>query len=181
MPRQARVIPEIGYLHVISRGNNKRKVFRYERDKKKYYQHLKGCKYEDKVSILHYCIMSNHVHLLIEVNQKSNLSRFMQRVNLKYVYYHRKRYSYCGHVWQDRFQGKIIDEEGYFIRCGKYIELNPVRAGIVFSPEQYQFSSYHYYAFGQKDLLITQNPLYQDLGLKSKQRQGVYRDLMAEE
>lgn len=181
MPRQARNIPSIGYMHVISRGNNKRRVFRYDRNKKQYYTYLKGCKYEDAIEICHYCLMSNHVHLLVGLNEESDLSRFMKRVNLKYVYYHRKRYSYCGHLWQDRFQGKIIEKENYFIRCGKYIELNPVRAGMVSSPEQYQFSSYHYYAFGRKDPLITENPLYKEFGKNSKERQQVYRNLMAEE
>jgi putative transposase len=125
--------------------------------------------------------MTNHLHLIVGVNQESNLSRFMKRVNLKYVYYYCKKYTYCGHLWQDRFKGKVINNERYFIRCGKYIELNPVRAGIVSSPEYYQFSSYHYYAFGKEDKLITENPIYEDLGRQLEVRQSTYRSLVAEE
>jgi putative transposase len=181
MPRKAREIPTEGYLHVISRGNNKRKVFRYERDKKRYYIYLKNLKEKEKINICHYCLMSNHIHLLVEVGKKSNLSRFMKRINLKYVYYHLRKYTYCGHLWQDRFQSKIINNEPYLIQCGKYIELNPVKAGIVVSPEEYPFSSYHYYAFGQEDPLITPNPLYENLGLQQKERQCRYRNLIIEE
>ena len=181
MPRHARVIPLIGYMHIISRGNNRRKLFRHERDKKRYYLYLMHSKFEDKIDILHYCIMSNHLHLLVGVNQTSDLSRFMKRVNLKYTCYYQSKYTYCGHLWQNRFKGKIIDNEIYLIRCGKYIELNPVRAGIVFSPQHYKFSSYHYYAFGENDALITPNPLYEDLSLEQKKRWYLYRNLMMDE
>lgn len=181
MPRQAREIPSTGYLHIISRGNNKRKIFRYERDKKQYYLYLKVLKQKENIDICHYCLMGNHVHLLVKVKQESNLSRFMQRVNLKYVYYHNRKYTYCGHLWQGRFQSKIISNEPYLIQCGKYIELNPVRAGIVSSPENYPFSSYRYYGFGQEDSLITSNPLYDGLSKQWEKKQHIYRNLVTEE
>ncbi|MCK4912113.1 MAG: transposase [Candidatus Omnitrophica bacterium] len=181
MPRQAREIPLTGYLHIISRGNNKRKIFRYERDKKQYYLNLKKLNQQDKVNICHYCLMSNHIHLLVEIRQGSNLSRFMKRINLKYVYYYQRKYTYCGHLWQGRFQSKIINDELYLIQCGKYIELNPVRAGSVASPEDYPFSSYRYYGFGRKDSLITPNPLYRDLSARQDKRQRLYRNLVLEE
>jgi len=181
MPRQARIIPQTGFLHIICRGNNKRKVFRYERDKNRYHQYLRDFKLEDKIDIYHYCLMNNHLHLIAGLNQDSNISRFMKRANLRYFYYYRKKYTYCGHLWQGRFKSKIIDSEEYLIQCGKYIELNPVRAGIITYPEDFKFSSYNYYAFGRKDLLITENPLYKDLGLQQKERQYTYRTMMLEE
>jgi len=181
MARVARAIPEQGYLHIINRGNNKRKVFRYHRDKQQYYRYLKYLKGKDKIDIYHYCIMSNHIHLLVGINPKSNISKFMQRLNLKYTYYHKRKYNYCGYLWQGRFRSKIIDDERYFLQCGKYIELNPVRAGIVLQAQNYQFSSYNYYAFGAKDSLISENPLYKELGLNKEQRQDFYRILVAEE
>ena len=181
MPRKAREVPINGYLHIISRGNNKRKIFRYEQDKKRYYLYLSNLKQEEKINICHYCLMGNHVHLLVKVSQESNLSLFMKRINLKYVYYYRKKYTYCGHLWQDRFQSKIINDEPYLIQCGKYIELNPVRAGIVSTPEDYIFSSYNYYGFGQKDSLVTPSPLYEDLSNEEEKRQNIYRNLVNEE
>lgn len=179
MPRKPRVIPLVGCLHIICRGNNQRRVFRYERDKNWYYRYLKKFKDEDKIDIHHYCFMKNHVHLIVGLNQESDLSRFMKRVNLKYFYYYRKKYTYSGHLWQGRFKSKVIDSEEYLIQCGKYIELNPVRAGVVSSPENYEFSSYHYYAFGKEDTLITQDPLYEGLDIKQKERQYAYQQLTA--
>lgn len=180
MPRDARKIPLEGYLHIISRGNNRRKIFRYQRDKKQYYLYLKKLKREEKIDIYHYCLMGNHIHLMVRVEENSNLSRFMKRVNLKYVHCYQRRYTYFGHLWQDRFQSKIIDSEAYLLRCGKYIELNPIRAGIVSSPEDYRFSSYSYYAFGRKDALVTPNFFYQDFGKKEKEKQRRYRELIIE-
>ncbi len=181
MPRHARVIPLEGYMHIISRGNNRRKILRYPQDKRRYLLYLDKLKREERIDICHYCIMSNHVHLIVGLKKESRLSRFMKRVNLKYVYYYRKRHTYFGHLWQDRFKGKIIDNDSYLIQCGKYIELNPVRAGIVLVAEDYIFSSYNYYAFGQTDELITEDPLYKDLGNMQEKRQLCYRNMMIEE
>jgi len=181
MPRDRRLIPEAGFLHVISRGNNRRKIFRYERDLEEYYSILLKSRAEDKVNISHYCLMNNHIHLIVNVEEDSNLSRFMKRVNLKYVYYYRRKYTYCGHLWQDRFMSKIIDREEYLIQCGKYIELNPVRADIVKQPEEYRFSSYLHYAFGVKDELIQDDPLYPYLGKTQELRQIRYKDMIIEE
>ena len=128
MPRDRRYIPETGFLHVISRGNNRRKIFRYERDLEAYYLILLKSKAEDRINISHYCLMTNHVHLIVSVGEDSDLSRFMKRVNLKYVYHYRRKYTYYGHLWQDRFKAKAIGREEYLIQCGKYIELNPIRA-----------------------------------------------------
>ncbi len=89
MPRDARLIPAEGFLHVMCRGNNRRKLFLRPRDFKTYYLFLKKLKEEEALKIFHYCLMPNHVHLLVGVNTESNLSRFMQRVNLKYFYYYR--------------------------------------------------------------------------------------------
>jgi putative transposase len=181
MPRVARSLPSTGFVHVISRGNNRRKIFRYDRDKKKYLHYLADTRFEDQIDIMHYCIMSNHVHLLVHINEQSDLSRFMQRNNLKFTWYCRTKYDFCGHLWQDRFTGKTIDNEEYLIRCGKYIELNPVRAGVVKKPHEYHFSSYNYYAFGKIDTLIAYNPWYDDLSSDSQQRRRLYRGLMAED
>ncbi len=178
MPRDARKIPPEGFLHVTSRGNNRKKIFGSKQNKKTYYLYLKKLKKEEKVDICHYCIMDNHVHLLVRVEEKSNLSRFMKRVNLKYTSYYRNKYNHCGHLWQGRFHSKIIDNEAYLIQCGKYIELNPVRAGVVSSPENYQFSSYSYYGFGKPDPILKPNPFYEELGKNTKEKQKEYRNLI---
>lgn len=178
MPRSSRLIPDYGALHVMCRGNNKRRVFLKERDYKYYYRCLVELKYEEGIKIYHYCLMPNHPHLLVGVHEESSLSHFMQRTNGKYVYYYKKRHQYVGHLWQDRFKSKIISDEGYLARCGKYIELNPVRSGLVDSPQEYVFSSYRHYAFGQEDKLVDDNPLFLALDKDPVKRSEIYRNII---
>lgn len=181
MPRHARIVPCEGYLHIICRGNNRRKLFLRPRDFEIYYLILKKLKNEEKIKILHYCFMSNHVHLLVGITEESGLSRFMKRLNIKYSNYYRKKRTYVGHLWQDRFQSKVIETDEYFIQCGKYIELNPVRAGLVKFPEEYRFSSFSHYGLGLEDKLIDDDPLYIDLGRTAVERQIVYRNIFLNE
>jgi len=181
MPRIARLIPEYGALHVMCRGNNKRKVFRREKDYKFYYNSLISLKTKEYVKVYHYCLMPNHVHLVVGVDEDSNLSRFMQRVNGKYAYYYKKRYTYVGHLWQDRFKSKIITRESYLAQCGKYVELNPVRASIVEFPQEHTYSSYKYYALGIKDKLVDENPLFLSLNKDFDKRIEIYRDILRAE
>lgn len=178
MPRASRLIPERGALHVICRGNNKRKIFRHERDYRFFYYCLVNLKKKEEIKIYHYCFMPNHVHLLVWVEEFSNLSRFMQRVNGKYVFYYKKRHKYTGHLWQDRFKSKIIDKESYLVQCGKYIELNPIRGGIVDSPEEYIYSSYRHYALGLVDKLVDDNPLFLSLDKELTRRSQIYKNII---
>jgi len=164
MPRTRRLIPVDLPMHIMCRGNNKQAIFRSDSDKLYYYDLLLDFKDENKVDIMHYCIMVNHIHLLILPNANDMLARFMKQVNLSYFCYFKAKYEFCGHLWQGRFKSSIIDSNSYLMQCGKYIELNPVRAGIVQNPQDYKFSSYRYYALGAKDKLITANPAYLNLG-----------------
>jgi len=102
----------------------------------------------------------------------------MKKLNLSYFYYFKRNYSWIGHFWQDRYKSKPVGKDRYFIQCGKYIELNPVRANIVKKPENYSFSSYNHYAKGVKDKLITEDFFYQDLAKNQLQRQRAYQELV---
>lgn len=181
MPRSARVIPPQGYMHLISRGNNRRTLFHCKKDFHIYFKLLRKLKTEESIEILHYCLMPNHVHLLIRVAENSRVSRFMQRLNLLYSFIYRKRRGYAGYLWQGRFKGKIIEEDSYLIQCGKYIELNPVRAGIVHAPEEYPYSSYGYYAYGRRDEIVDVDPLYLDLGADHEKIRLIYRSMILNE
>lgn len=178
MSRSARFVPENGYLHVMCRGNNRRKVFDRVNDYLFYLWLLGKYKREAAVKIIHYCLMPNHVHILAEVAPESKLCSFMKRVNLVYFFRYRKRREYVGHLWQGRFKSKIIERGSYFVQCGKYIELNPVRAGLCEMPEEYPYSSYSYYAHGKKSELLDMDPLYTDLGSTPQERQAAYRNLI---
>jgi putative transposase len=104
----------------------------------------------------------------------------MKQLNLTYFHYYRKLYGYFGHFWQDRFKSNIIEIDSYLLQCGKYIELNPVRAGMVDHPAQYPFSSYNFYAIGKPDTLITPSPAYLGLSDSSSLRQKQYVDFVVD-
>ncbi len=122
--------------------------------------------------------MPNHVHLLLHSELRETLSKYLQRVNLSYSCWYRKRYEFCGHVWQGRFRSSPIEKESYLTECGRYIERNPLNAGIVSSPEEYRWSSYHFYAEGTPDPLVTPTPMYLGFGADDAERRRRYRDYL---
>jgi putative transposase len=174
MSRAKRIIPHEGAMHIMCRGNNKQAILTEYQDKWMYYSLLKKYKDENSVNIYHYCILNNHVHLIIKLNPQSHLSRFMKQVNLSYFLYYKNIYGYWGHIWQNRFKSNLIDSDLYLLQCGKYIELNPVRAGIVRSPNMYTFSSYKYYANGKPDSILSADPLYLELSSCPKKRKALF-------
>ena len=175
MPQIFRILPEEGVLHILTRGNNRQKVFEDNHDYKTYLKFIKIYKQENKISIYHYCVMPNHVHLIVAITQDSELSKFMKQLNLAYLHHHKKRYGYLGHLWQGRYKSLIISEDEYLITCGRYIELNPVKAGIVKDPKEYEYSSYNAYAYGRKDEIVEYSPMYLELGKTTKERKQNYR------
>jgi len=181
MPRIFRILPETGVFHILTRGNNQGKVFIGNKDHLFYLNLLKEYKSEHNFMLYHYCLMPNHVHLVLETTPKTDLPMLMKQINLKYFYHFKKRYSYCGHLWQGRFKSLLIEKDKYLIACGRYIELNPVRARIVNSPEKYPYSSFKFYAQGIKDSILNINPLYVGLGKTNQLRQANYRKLFEEE
>ena len=164
----------------MSRGNNKQTLFTTD-DEKSYFKFLLyKNKNDNSISIYHYCIMNNHVHLIIQVSDAMNLSRFMKQVFLAYYQFFRNEHDYVGHLVQGRFKSIIIDSESYFLQCGKYVELNPVRGGIVRNPADYPFSSFNYYAQGAADGLVDPNPLYLTMGRTERERQSRYINLVVD-
>lgn len=180
MPRVRRDIPDEGALHIIARGNNKRYLFRKERDLTYFKNLLREYKQRYKCLIHHYCFMKNHIHLVVGLNEDSLLSKMMHGVELKYAQYYKRRYNHIGHFWQDRFKSFIIEDDRYLLACGLYIEANPVRAGIVRDPKDFIWSSYNFYAFGCEDNIIDADSYYLTLSNKADKRQGIYRKLMVE-
>jgi len=165
----------------MCRGNNKQIVFRSSEDKLKYYSLLFDLKAENCVGILHYCLMDNHLHLIVWVHEGSRLARFMLQVNLGYFFYFKRKYCYDGHFWQNRYRSNLIEEDSYLIQCGKYIELNPVRAHMVTMPEEYKFSSYSHYAFGKEDKIIMDSFAYVALSQNIESRKQLYRSFVIDE
>ena len=174
MPRIARIYLEEGIFHILTRGNNRQWIFKDEQDFLRYLLILKELKIEHPFQLYHYCLMNNHVHLILEVNPKTELSKFMKRLNLSYYHYYKKRYGYSGHFWEDRYKSLLIEKENYLLACGLYVERNPVRARMVKKAEKYPYSSYSYYAQGKKDGLMDRNIYYDDLGKTEEERRKEY-------
>lgn len=181
MPRPPRLLLPKTYYHIITRGNNQNVVFKADLDYHYYLKLLRRYKEELFFDLYHYCLMPSHVHLLIQTKDAGNFSLFMKKINLAYFHYYHNKYGWVGHFWQGRFKSQPIGKDDYFIQCGKYIELNPIRAGIVKKPEEYDFSSYNYYVLGKRNNLLTDDIFYEELGKSQKERQKNYQKMIVEE
>lgn len=149
MPRHQRVLSETGIYHVMMRGNERRKLFQDEEDKQAFLDTL-FVKKEDKGFLVYaYCLMDNHVHLLVKEGSES-LATMMKRINTSYAYYFNQKNHRVGHLFQDRFKSEPIEDERYLLAVIRYIHNNPVKAGIVQNPEQYKWSSYNSYLYSHK-------------------------------
>ena len=121
--------------------------------------------------------MNNHIHLIVRLEPGADLSKFLKQVFLAYYAFYRNKHDYSGHLFQGRFKNIIIETRTYLLQCGKYIELNPVRAKIVRHPGDYRFSSFLYYAEGRHDPLVKRNPCYEALGNTEAERRIAYKAL----
>ena len=156
MPRLARNELEGKTLfHVMVQGINKEKIFEGEREKLDYIKLMNQHKEEFHVKIIAYCVMSNHVHLLINTEKIENLTHYMHIVNTSYGIYYNKNKKRVGYVYRDRFKTQVINDERHLYNCIIYIHNNPVKAGICKDTSQYKFSSYKSFFDKQKqDILI---------------------------
>ncbi len=171
MPRTARIAPKEFVYHILARGNNKQDIFKDEEDFKQYIDILLKYKSKYNYKLYHYVLMTNHVHLVIEPTETGGeLSQIMKGINLSYAQYFKKKFNYTGHFWQDRFKSIIISKDEYLLACGSYVELNPVRAGMVKDPKDYPWSSYTANAYGGKDDLLDQHIIFDKLSTKETVR-----------
>jgi putative transposase len=181
MPRTARIAPQGHVYHVLTRGNNRQNVFEDNEDFKKYLDLLFLYKGKYHFKLYHYVIMTNHVHLIIEPTGGGGyLSEIMKGINLAYARHYKRKYSHTGHFWQDRYKSIIISKDEYLLACGSYVELNPVRAKMVETPEDYTWSSYRVYAHGESYALIDEDPVYLNLSGEEKVRREKYREFVQE-
>src|SRR4030042_7164252 len=179
MPRMARIAPGGHVFHVLTRGNNRQDVFLDTEDYQTYREILKKYKEKFECKIYHYCLMTNHVHLVLEtLAEGGGLAEVMKGINLSYAQQYKRRYNHIGHFWQDRFKSILISSDQYLLACGSYVELNPVRAGIVKAPRDYRWSSYRVYAYGKKDLLVDEHLIYLELSKDESKRRKRYREFV---
>lgn len=151
--------------HVVQRGNNRQVCFFASEDYQFYLECLGDACGKYHVVCHAYVLMTNHVHLLLSPSSAEGISLLMQSIGRRYVQYVNKRYRRCGTLWESRHKASLIDAENYLLSCYRYIELNPVVAGIVDHPGAYQWSSYQVNAWGGAgDELISPHELYLSLG-----------------
>lgn len=178
MPRGPRKIYDGALLNITSRGNNKKPIFKKNIDYIIFKNLLLRFATEYKIKVYHYCLMPNHIHLIVKINNKKSLSKTMHRLQLSYFYHFKRRYKYVGRFWQGRFHSKLIENELYLLTAGLYIEANPVRAKLTKEPSQYKWNSYNGYICQEKDPIIELDPYYLSLSDKTTERQKIYRKIM---
>ncbi|MBI3990531.1 MAG: transposase [Candidatus Omnitrophica bacterium] len=158
MPRTSRLLISNVCYHIIQRGNQKQNIFLEEVDFKKYLEIVLHYKRKYNFKVYAYCLMLNHIHLVVEVKKVADLSKVMQGISLTYTIWFNKKYAKVGHLWQGRFKNMVIQKDAYLIDCINYIEYNPVRANVVSSPLDYMWSSWKHRVFNIKSALLDEVP-----------------------
>jgi len=179
MARKPRFIVPGVPQHVIRRGHNREPCFYAEDDYSRYLTNLHEAATNNDVAIHAYVLMTNHVHLLVTPAQSHGISHMMQDTGRKYVRYINKTYRRTGTLWEGRYKAGLIDSEAYLLTCMCYIEMNPVRAGMVKHPSDYRWSSYHSNASNKCNPVLDSHPVYQQLDSDPERRYHAYRELFS--
>ncbi len=181
MPRRPRVILPGVPLHVIQRGNNRQVCFHADEDCRLYLDWLQETAGKTGCAVRAYVLMTNHVHLLLSAHTRDGVGALMKALGQRYVQYVNRVYRRSGTLWEGRFRSCLVQDERYLLTCQRYIELNPVRAGMVQHPADYPWSSYRANAQGEPNAVLTPHPLYLALGADAAARQQAYRELFRHE
>jgi putative transposase len=178
MPRPPRLdLPGIPQ-HIVQRGVDRRLCFVLDIHYQEYLRHLAELAERFECEVHAYALMCNHVHLLATPAQAGGIGRLMQAVGRRYVGFFNFTMERTGTLWEGRFKSCLVDSETYVLRCYRYIELNPVRAGITDHPAGFRWSSFHRNGLGRDDPLITPHRAYQELGSCAADRAEAYRAIV---
>ena len=164
--------------HVIQRGNNRQPIFAGEDDYRLLLELIETYSREFKVAVHSYVLMGNHFHLLATPETETGLPQMMQAVGRRYVRHFNTRQQRTGTLFEGRYRSTLIQAERYLLACMVYIDLNPVRAGMVSEPAQYPWSSHRHYAGVANDRLVTPHPLFWSLGNTPFARELAYGELI---
>ncbi len=179
MARLPRLVLPNQPLHIMHRGNNRQKVFENKEDMSRILADIAKSLIKADCQLHAYVIMTNHLHLLITPKDKHHLAVFMQSLTNRYVRYFNSSRERTGTIWEGRFKSCLVDSDHYLFTLYKYIEMNPVKAGLVIDPKEYPWSSYHHNALGVVDPLISEHPLYLDLATTKDGRAAHYQSMMS--
>ena len=166
--------------HIVQRGNNRSACFFDDSDRFRYLDLLRDTAGAAGVAVHAYVLMTNHVHLLLTPDRAGSISAVMQAVGRRYVQRVNTLRNRTGTLFDGRFKASLVQTERYLLCCYRYIELNPVRAGLAADPADYRWSSYRGNALGEPDALLTPHPCLGELAATPDQRARVYRAFVAE-
>lgn len=177
MARQPRlIVPDIA-LHIVQRGVDRQDCFSEETDRLVYLSLLRELCAETRCAVHAYCLMTNHVHLMLTPATDDGPSVLMRKVGQRYVPYFNRRYGRTGTLWEGRFKSCLVESARYVLGCHRYIECNPVRAGMARDPGEYPWSSHHGNVGLAVDVLLTPHAEYMALGLTASAGRAAYRSL----
>ncbi len=163
--------------HITTRCNNKESLIKNDLDFRKYRIILKKCKKKFGFLLHDYIIMNSHTHLIIRLQSILDISRIMQAINRQYARWYNEHYKRKGHFWEDRFYGELIKDDLQLLAVMRYIDLNPVRAGLCQKPTDWKYSGARFYINGTKDDLMDAPDVYNNLGKDMESRQKAYSNI----
>lgn len=164
--------------HVYSRSCNQQVIFKEPEDFEYFRRLLQDYRQRFEVCIYHWVIMSNHYHLVIELKRPEIISKLMAGLHRAYSHYHHSVHGTIGFLWQGRFKMQPIQKELYLTACGRYVERNPVRIGIVSEAHEYEYSSAKYYCCGTFDNITTMDHYFIGLHEEAQERRQKYREFL---
>lgn len=162
-------------LHIVQRGNNRTACFQGDLERRLYLRCLADAATRRGCDVHAYVLMTNHVHLLVTPRAPAAASRMMQDLGRRYVQIINRAYGRTGTLWEGRFKSSLVDREHYLFTCHRYIELNPVRAGMVETPDAYPWSSHRFYAGLRPDKLIVPHESFLRLAAQATARFAAFR------
>jgi len=178
MPRQRRLIlPDVA-VHIVQRGNNRGPCFFRPGDYRCYLRHLRDLSIEFACAVHAYCLMTNHVHLLVTPPSADACVALMRNLGQRYVQYVNRTHLRTGTLWEGRYRSCLVQSARYVLACYRYIELNPVRAAMVSDPEAYRWSSYWANTQEEGDSWLTPCPEFLNLDDDPARRRKIYRALV---
>ena len=181
MPRRPRIhLPGVP-IHLVQRGHNRDACFFTDEDYLAYLEWLGDALKKSGCALHAYVLMTNHVHLLLTPPGSAAVSQLVMSLGRRYVQYINRTYRRTGTLWDSRYKSSLVHADDYLLLCQRYIELNPVRAGMVDDPAQYRWSSYRANGLGQGDALVSPHALYLALDADPNARQSAYRALFRSE
>jgi REP element-mobilizing transposase RayT len=164
MPRKPRVLSSTGIYHIILRSVNQHIIFEEDADYRKFLYILADCSEKYDIDIYAYCLMDNHIHLMVRMPHDT-LASFFQSLGTRFVRWYNTKYCRTGHLFQDRFHSTVIDSKAYFLSTLTYIHDNPIKANICRHPSEYRWSSYNGY-YGENNPLLNVKFAYDVAGSK---------------